>query len=60
MAFARYISSTFSIRPVIFENADQALDVYSYYDKILLAGDFNAEIYGHHLETLLGNSLLSC
>ena len=28
-----------------FENVDKTLDICSYYDKILLAGDFNAEIY---------------
>ena len=46
MAFARDISST-SIRPVLSKNVDKALDMYSYYDKILLTGDFNTEIYDH-------------
>ena len=36
-----------------FENVDKALDMYSYYDKILLTGDFNAEIYDHYLENFL-------
>ena len=36
-----------------FENADTTLDIYCYYDEILLTGDFNAEIYDYYLETLL-------
>ena len=36
-----------------FEHVDKALEMYSYYDKILLTGDFNAEIYYHYLETFL-------
>ena len=36
-----------------FENVDKALDKYSYYDKILLEGNFNAEIYDHYLGTFL-------
>ena len=30
-----------------FENADTTLDIYCYYDEILLTGDFNAEIYDY-------------
>ena len=36
-----------------FENVDKALDIYSYYDKILVTADFSAEIYEHYLEPLL-------
>ena len=36
-----------------FEIVDKALDMYSYYDKILLTGDFNAEIHDHYLESFL-------
>ena len=36
-----------------FEIADKALDMYSYYDKILLTGDLNIEIYDHYLESFL-------
>ena len=36
-----------------FENGDKALDIYSYYDKILVTADFNAEIYEHYLEPFL-------
>ena len=28
-----------------FENIDKALDMYSYFDKIILTGDFNAKIH---------------
>ena len=31
------------------ENVDKALDMCSYYDKILLTVDFNVEIYDHYL-----------
>ena len=46
MAFARDILFT-SIRPVLSEHVDKALNMHSYYDKILLTGDFNTEIYDH-------------
>ena len=36
-----------------FENVDKALDMYSYYDKILPTGDFNAEIHDGYLESFL-------
>ena len=36
-----------------FENVDKALDMYSYYDKILRTEDFKAEIYDHYLENFL-------
>ena len=36
-----------------FENVAKALDIYSYYDKILVTADFSAEIYEHYLEPLL-------
>ena len=36
-----------------FENVDKALDMYSYYDKILPTGDFNAEIRDDYLESFL-------
>ena len=36
-----------------FENVDKALDIYSYFDKILLTGDFNAEIHDNYLESFL-------
>ena len=35
------------------ENVDKALDMYSYYDKILLTGDFNAEIHDDYLQSFL-------
>ena len=41
------------MRPALFENVDKASDMYSYYDKILLTGDFNAVIYDHYLEAFL-------
>ena len=53
MVFARDISSTFQSDKIFFKNVDKALDMYSYYDKILLTGDFNTEIYDHFLETFL-------
>ena len=36
-----------------FENVDKALDMCSYYDKVLIAGHFNAEIIDHYFETFL-------
>ena len=36
-----------------FENVDKSLDMYSYYDKILLTGGFNAEIHDNYLEIFL-------
>ena len=36
-----------------FENLHKALGVYSYYDKTLLTGDFNAEIHDDYLENFL-------
>ena len=36
-----------------FEIVDKALDMYSYYDKILLTGDFNAEIHDNYLQSFL-------
>ena len=36
-----------------FESVDKTLDMCSYYDKILIAGDFNAEIIDHYFETFL-------
>ena len=36
-----------------FGNIDKALDMYSYFDKILLKGDFNAEIHDDYLESFL-------
>ena len=36
-----------------FENVDKALDMYSYYDKILLTVEFNAEICVRYLKTFL-------
>ena len=36
-----------------FENVDKALDMQSYYGKILLTGNFNGKIYDHYLETFL-------
>ena len=41
------------MRPALFENVDKASDMYNYHDKILLTGDFNAEIYDHYLEAFL-------
>ena len=35
----------------IFENVDKALDMYNFYDKILLTGDLNAEIYDHYVKS---------
>ena len=37
----------------LFENADKALDMYSYNDKILLTGDFNTEIHDDYLKRFL-------
>ena len=36
-----------------FENVDKALDMYRYYDKILLTEDFNAERHDDYLESFL-------
>ena len=36
-----------------FENVDKALHMCSYYDKILLTGDFNAEIHDDCLQSFL-------
>ena len=36
-----------------FENLDKAIDVYSHYEKVLLAGDFNAEISEFCLDSFL-------
>ena len=36
-----------------FENVDKELDIWSYYDKVLLTGDFNAKIYEHYLENFI-------
>ena len=36
-----------------FENVDKTFDMYSCYDKILLTGDLNAEIYDDYLESFL-------
>ena len=36
-----------------FENMDRALDMYNYYDRILLTGDSNAEIHDDYLESFL-------
>ena len=36
-----------------FENMDKALDMYNYYDRILLTGDSNAEIHDDYLESFL-------
>ena len=36
-----------------FENVGKALDMYSYYNKILLTGDFNAKIHDDYLESFL-------
>ena len=36
-----------------FENVDKALDMYRYYDKILLTEDFNAERHDDCLESFL-------
>ena len=53
MAFTRYIPSPSQSDQYFFEIADKALDMYSYYDKILLTGDLNIEIYDHYLESFL-------
>ena len=36
-----------------YENVDKALNMYSYYDKILLTRDFNAEIHDNYLGSFL-------
>ena len=36
-----------------FKNLEKALDMHSYYDKILSTGDFNTEIHDHYLESFL-------
>ena len=36
-----------------FENVDKALDMYNYYDKILLSGDFKAEMLDDYLQSSL-------
>ena len=36
-----------------FENLDKAIDVYSHYEKVLLVGDFNADISEVCLDSLL-------
>ena len=38
---------------IFFENLDKAIDVYSHYEKVLLAGDFNAEISEFCLDSFL-------
>ena len=42
-----------------FNHLDKALDTYSNYEKVLLIGDFNAEITEHYIETFLYEHELS-
>ena len=45
--FSRNVSTTFtegSLLFYFFDNLDKAIDVYKHYEKVLLVGDFNAEI----------------
>ena len=44
MATFRYLSPSITICQYYFDNIDKALDVYCQYDKVVLAGDFNAQI----------------
>ena len=44
MATFRYLSPSITICQYHFDNIDKALDVYCQYDKVVLVGDFNAQI----------------
>ena len=47
MAFARNIQSTFPIRSALYENVDEALDMYNNYQEL------NGELSDHNLESFL-------
>ena len=62
MTFSKNVSPTFPEWSLFFESLDKAINVYSHYEKVLLVGDFNAEIsevcldsflYEHELKNLV-------
>ena len=44
MTFSKNVSPTFPEWSLFFESLDKAINVYSHYQKVLLVGDFDAEI----------------
>ena len=53
MGFSKNVSPPSQNDHYFFENLDKAIDVYSHYEKVLLVGDFNAEISEFCLDSFL-------
>ena len=51
--FVDYITHLYQSDQYFFDNLDKALDIYSTYDKVLIAGDFNAQEGEKSLDTFL-------